>query len=85
MATERGHQKTYRVIVDQHVHSWPESVITGAQIKALAGVDPSYGVWEEIPGEKVDPEIADDQKVDLTMRGEHKFFTGKKHTTEGIE
>jgi hypothetical protein len=80
MATEH---KTYRVIVDQHPHAWPESTITGAQIKTLAGVDSSYGVWEEIPGEKVDPEIADGQAVDLTKHGEHKFFTGKKKTTEG--
>jgi hypothetical protein len=81
----KEHEKTFRLIVDQHPHTWPELTITGAQIKALAGVDPSFGVWEEIPGAKVDPEIADNQVVDLTKPGVEKFFTGKKQTTEGGE
>lgn len=75
---------TYKLIVDQKLHEWPEQFITGAQIKKLAGVDPSYGVWQQLPGPN-DPEIADNQSVDLARAGTEHFFTGKKATTEGRE
>jgi len=32
-----------------------------------------------------DPEIGDNQKVDISQPGTEKFFTGKKTTTEGID
>ena len=83
MVAEDGHHAQHKLIVDQHPFTWPEATITGAQIKALAGVDPSYGVWQEVPGGKIDPEIADNQSVDLSKPGTEKFFTAKKQTTEG--
>lgn len=76
-------QKTrYRILVDQKPHDWPDQFITGREIKTLAGVDQSYGVWMQLPGPN-DPEIADDEKVDLGEPGRERFFTGKKTTTEG--
>jgi len=75
-------KKSYKLIIDQKPHEWAEQFITGAQIKGLAGVDPSYGVWQQVPGPN-DPEIGDQQKVDLSQPGTERFFTGKKTTTEG--
>jgi hypothetical protein len=74
--------KPFKILIDQHPHEWAQPVITGAQIKALAGVDPSYGVWQEVPG-PTDPSVGDSQEVDLTKPGVERFFTGKKTTTEG--
>lgn len=76
------HQKTFKLIIDHRPFEWPEPYITGAQIKKLAGVDPSYGVWQELPGPE-DPPVEDDQKVDLQEPGRERFFTGKKTTREG--
>ena len=75
-------KKEYRLIVDQKPHEWPEQFITGLDIKKLAGVDQSYGVWQQLPGPN-DPEIGDNHRVDLSTPGEKRFFTGKKTTTEG--
>lgn len=74
--------KKYKLIVDQVEHPWPKPVITGLEIKQLAGVDASYGVWQDIPGPN-DPPVGDNQQVDLSRPGVERFFTGKKTTTEG--
>lgn len=77
------HKKAYKIIVDQKPHDWPNPVITGLEIKKLAGVDQAtYDAWQDVPGPD-DLLIKDDQKVDLTGRGTERFFTGKKTTTEG--
>jgi hypothetical protein len=75
-------KKEYKLLVDQKPYQWPEEFITGIQIKNLAGVDQSYGVWQQLPGPD-DPEINDNEKVDLKEPGRERFFTGKKTTTEG--
>jgi hypothetical protein len=81
---KHGHPR--KVIIDQKPFDWTEQFITGAQIKQLASVDPSYGVWLELPGNEDDPPIADNQTFDLyDHQGIAKFFTGKKTTTEGFK
>ena len=80
---EHKKEHVYKIIVDRKPHDWPEPLISGAQIKQLAGVDQAtYDAWQDVPGPE-DLPIADDQKVDLTKHGTEKFFTGKKTTTEG--
>jgi len=80
--TSHSQRHEFRIIIDHKPHEWPERFINGAQIKELAGVDRSYGVWQDIPG-PIDPPVEDDQRVDLSQPGVEKFFTGKKTTTEG--
>ena len=75
-------EKEFKLIIDQKLFNWPNSFITGLEIKKLAGVDPTYGVWQDIPGPK-DLPIGDDQKVHLKKDSVDRFFTGKKTTTEG--
>ena len=83
METDAHKPHGYKIIVDHTQHTWPEQFITGLQLKTLAGVDPTtYSVYMQVPGPN-DPEIADGQPVDLSKPSTEKFFTGKKHTTEG--
>ena len=80
---ETGHRPPFKIIVDRKPHDWPEPVITGAQIKCLAGVDQAtFDAWQDVPGPE-DLQIADDRKVDLRPKEVERFFTGKKTTTEG--
>lgn len=80
---EHHKEHGYEIIVDRKPHKWPEPLISGAQIKKLAGVDQEkFDAWQDVPGPD-DLLIADDDKVDLRKPGTEKFFTGKKTTTEG--
>jgi hypothetical protein len=83
---DKGHGKppeTYHILVDHKPHDWPKPVITGAEIKELAGVDQqTYDAWQDVPGPE-DKLIGDSEEVDLTGKGPEKFFTIKKTTTEG--
>lgn len=75
--------KGYHILVDHKPHYWPNPVITGADIKRLAGVDPlTFEVWQDVSGPD-DKFINDTDRVDLTENGTEKFFTIKKTTTEG--
>lgn len=83
MSEENKGHHTFKIVVDQKPHDWPKPVITGLEIKKLAGVDPAtYDAWQDVRGPE-DLLIEDNKKVDLTGRGTEKFFTGKKTTTEG--
>lgn len=74
--------KKIKIMIDQKPYDWEKDTITGAEIKQLAGVDASYGVWMQLPGPE-DPPVADAESVDLTQPGRDRFFTGKKETREG--
>ncbi len=82
MANAEHRDPPFHIVIDHRNFEWPEAFITGAQIKKLAGVDPSFGVWMDLPGPE-DPPIGDNQQVDLRAPGVEKFFTGKRTTTEG--
>lgn len=77
-------EKSFRIIVDHQPYEWKKPTISGVEIKALVGVDASYGVWQDLAGPD-DPPVADNQQVDLTKPGVERFFTGRKTTTEGWE
>lgn len=74
----------FKIMIDQHQYEWSKSTITGLEIKKLAGVDPSFGVWRDLPGPN-DPPVGDNEEVDLKEHGENRFFTGRKTTTEGAQ
>lgn len=83
MNADEKKPKTYKILVDQKQHDWPKEVITGLEIKRLAGVDPAtYDAWQDVRGPE-DLLIKDNDKADVTKPGTEKFFTGKKTTTEG--
>lgn len=73
----------FKLLIDQKPYEWPERLITGAQIKQLANVDMSYGVWLEVHGPGDDLPIDNDEQVDLSQPGREHFFTAPTQTTEG--
>lgn len=73
----------FKIMIDQKPFDWPHQFITGAQIKQLAGVDMSYGVWLKVHGPGEDLPIGDQEQVDLSKPGREHFFTGPTQTTEG--
>ena len=80
---DHGKPETYHILVDHKPHDWPKPVITGAEIKQLAGVDQqTFEAWHDVPGPE-DDLVGDADDVDLTGKGTEKFFTIKKTTTEG--
>jgi len=80
---EEKKDRPFKILVDHKPHDWPEPFITGAQIKALAGVDQAtYEAWQDVPGPEDIP-VGDADTVDLRKPGVERFFTGKKTTTEG--
>ncbi len=72
-----------KILIDQKPFEIKQQFITGAQIKALIGVPPNYGVWLKVNGPEPDKEIADNEQVDLAQPGREHFFTGAKETTAG--
>jgi hypothetical protein len=75
--------KVYHILVDHKPHDWTKSVITGAEIKQLAGVDSkTFDAWQDVHGPD-DKLVSDTDEVELTENGTEKFFTIKKTTTEG--
>ena len=59
---------------DRHLTS-DEPVLTGAQIKARAAVDPSFGLFLEGHGNDADRQIGDADTVDLSKPGVERFYT----------
>jgi len=79
--SQKKHQ--YPIMIDQKPYNWSEQFITGTQIKQLAGVDMSYGVWLKVHGPGEDQPIGDQEQVDLSQPGREHFFTAPTQTTEG--
>ena len=68
-------KKSYKFMVDNKPREADQPVLTGAQIKALAQVDPSFGLFAEGRGNQPDQQIADGQAVDLREPGRDQFYT----------
>jgi hypothetical protein len=85
-AMEHEHHP-YRLIVNKEEKDWPERFIKGRQILELAGSPPDWVVNELVPGPGEDPEIGQDQAVDLSLEAEpkgiKKFQTRKPKTNPG--
>lgn len=52
-----------------------DPILTGAQIKALAGIQPDYGLYLEARGNDSDTKITDGSSVDLRQPGVERFYT----------
>ena len=73
----------YKIMIDQKPFDRSDQFTTGAQIKQLAGVDMSYGVWLKVHGHGEDMSIGDQEQVDLSDPGREHFLTAPTQTTEG--
>jgi len=84
---DKKEREKFHLIINKKPSEWPEQFINGAQIKELAGSPKDWIVNQIVPGPGDDPEIKDDQKVDLATQaqppGEKKFTTRKPTTSPG--
>ena len=78
--TPTNHPKTYKFTVDDRNFESEQPVLTGAQIKARASVDPNFGLFLEGLRNRPDEQISDDRTVDLTKPGREKFYTAPPAT-----
>jgi Multiubiquitin len=83
MTTETNESGRFRIIVDQRSFDWPKPKISGADIKGLAGVDVTYGVWQEKVGSD-DAVVPDFEEISLNPEHVCRFFTGSRMTTQGM-
>ncbi len=76
-------KKTWKIMINNKPKDWPKNTITGREIKEAAGSPKDWVVNEIIAGPGEDPEIGDDQIVDLDTPGREKFITRKPKTSPG--
>ncbi len=68
--------KKFKFSVDDRPFETETEVLTGAQIKTLAQIDPSFQLFLEVPGEsRPDRQIGDSESVDLGTPGIEKFYS----------
>jgi hypothetical protein len=76
MSDEHAGRKKYKFFVDGKQYETEKKTLSGAEIRAIATVDPNYQLFLEEPGpEKPDKPIANDYSVDLGEPGVEKFYT----------
>lgn len=74
---------SYRFVVDGERVEWGAKLITGLELKKIAGVDPeTFALWREIRGGDDEP-VKNDEFVDLSEDGLERFFTVIEQTTAG--
>lgn len=74
---------TFRLIVNRQPKEWVHPTINGRQIKDLANAPADWVVNMQVPGPGEDPEIADNQAVDLTKPGVERFTVRAPKTDPG--
>lgn len=65
----------FKFSVDGRPFESDQPVLTGAQIKVRASVDPSFGLFLESRGQAPDQQIGDNAGVDLRQPGRERFYT----------
>lgn len=65
----------FKFSVDNRPLESDRPVLTGVEIKALAGVDPSFGLFLERHGKDPDLQINDGDQVDLREPGRERFYS----------
>ena len=78
--TEEGKGKVsehrnFHFTVDNRQFHVDTQLLTGAQIKAKAGIDPTFGLFREGHDHEPNQQIGDAEAVDLSQPGNDKFFT----------
>lgn len=65
--------KKYEFFVDAKHYETDQESLTGAQIKAIAGVQATYQLFEEEHGDNPDKAISDAEAVKLTGGAKHFY------------
>jgi len=78
---EHDKSERYKFSVDTRPYESEAPVLSGAQIKAIASVDPSFLLYLEAHGGAPDQQIADSAMVDLrTTPGREQFYSSPPAT-----
>jgi Multiubiquitin len=76
MANENAGGKQYHIVVDSQKFDWGKRYISGAELRALAGIASGVQVFLEEPGpEKADRPVPPETTIDLDEPGIEKFYT----------
>jgi len=67
------HPKQYHFFVDGIKYEVNQSSLTGADIKRIAEVNPTYQLFLETEGDEPDQPVADTTGIDLTHGAKHFF------------
>lgn len=67
------HTRHYEFFVDAKKYETSATTLTGAQIKSMAGVTPTYQLFLEEEGDKPDRAISDGEGVEMAGRVKHFF------------
>jgi multiubiquitin len=70
---ENQDKKKFNFFVDGQIHETEQQSISGADVKRIAGIDPTYQVFLEEEGDTPDKPIPDSQGVDLEGKPKHFF------------
>lgn len=65
----------FKFSVDNKAFESEQSQLTGAQVKALAQIDPTFGLFLEGRGKDPDQPVVDGDTVDLSQPGREQFYT----------
>lgn len=57
--------KKFNIVINDKHYSVDEPEMTGAQLKALAGINPAYQLFREVHGTGDDLPVGDGQEVEL--------------------
>jgi hypothetical protein len=80
---ERGHRHEIRLHIDRKPHVVRKEQMTGAELRALAGIPADYDLWEEVTGPHEDRNVKDDHVVHL--RQDMHFYSCKQTINPGGE
>lgn len=72
---EHGHEhkKKHPFFVDAKRYETEEESLTGAAIKKIAGIEPTYQLFEEEEGDRPDKAISDGEAVTMSGRVRHFY------------
>jgi hypothetical protein len=76
-------KERYEFFVDAKKYFDQRENITGADIKTIAGIDPTYQVFEEEEGDRPDKAISDQETV--TLKGKIRHFYAVPPATFGYK
>lgn len=72
-ASEHQKPRQYHFFVDAKKYETEHSSLTGADIKTIAGVTPTYQLFLEEEGDNPDRAMSDGEGVDLTGKVKHFY------------
>ena len=70
---EHKEKREYELFIDAKKYETMSASLTGAEIKALAGITATYQLYEEEEGETPDRPISDAEAVSLSGKVKHFY------------